>query len=517
MKKIVVIIFITIAVGMAFSQTGTGVIRQFLQLTDVTPSTYSGQGGKVVAVNSGGTALEFSSVNYLTESEIDASSELLAIMDDETGTGFLVFATDPDFTTGLSINTTTATDPYLEFKTTNTAHEVDIYLDESSVNDELKIAGRTALKNTTVSIEALDGENAVLYLVSGTNFGYIYYDSTDRLFIVNNEQDEDIILQINDGGVTKTITWDAANDKLLHSGGTFNFDDDNLTTAGTFEAATITEGNQAVWNATETDILDSGHYIADSIDNEHINWTDIDNLGDEGAVTLAATTTALATARTIAGVSFDGTGNIAIASTGLSDTADLLYEAELDDFSELDTQIVDKSLVNMADGATWLGVHTFGGATTVIPWKVNTTAAPTIEGQAIWESDTDELTVGDGSVSVVIAAKNDTVFAFNIHDIDSGMDDIKMPFVRATTITKVTVFVTGGTNVVGRLYEVDGDGDDADAVGMESSDWTFTTGETEDSSFNNATFDAGDWIQWDTTSVSGSVTGFAISVEGYEI
>lgn len=110
----------------------------------------------------------------------------------------------------------------------------------------------------------------------------------------------------------------------------------------------------------------------------------------------------------------------------------------------------------------------------------------------------------------------DIVFAFNIHDIDDTMDDIKLPFIRATTITKVIVFVTAGTNVVGRLYEVDGDGDDADAVGVEESDWTFTVGETEDSSFNNATFDAGDYIQWDTTSVSGSVTGFMICVYGYE-
>ena len=92
-----------------------------------------------------------------------------------------------------------------------------------------------------------------------------------------------------------------------------------------------------------------------------------------------------------------------------------------------------------------------------------------------------------------------------------------MPFTRATTITKVTAYVTGGTNVVGRLYEVDVDGNDADAVGVETTDWTFTAGETEDSSFNNATFDAGDYIQWDTTSVSGSVTGFMIKVEGYEI
>jgi hypothetical protein len=32
-----------------------------------------------------------------------------------------------------------------------------------------------------------------------------------------------------------------------------------------------------------------------------------------------------------------------------------------------------------------------------IPWKVNTTAAPTTEGEAVWDSDDDYLAVGDGS------------------------------------------------------------------------------------------------------------------------
>jgi hypothetical protein len=40
--------------------------------------------------------------NILTETEIDASSELLALMDDETGTGLLTFATAPTFTTNIT-------------------------------------------------------------------------------------------------------------------------------------------------------------------------------------------------------------------------------------------------------------------------------------------------------------------------------------------------------------------------------------------------------------------------------
>lgn len=320
----------------------------------------------------------------------------------------------------------------------------------------------------------------------------------------------------------------------------FSWDETGAIDVLSMEADTITEGGNAVYSSGETPSGElGGTYANISIDDsvavtswnlttptittslttstpKTIAVAELDRL--DGLAGIIVTDVTAVTDIEGTGLSIGGaTLNWSAASTDLTDTADLLYEAELDDFSELQAQISDKTLVNTADGATWLGIHTFGGATTVIPWKVNTTAAPTVEGQAIWESDTDELTVGDSSVSVVIAAKINTVFCFNIHDIDSGMDDIKMPFTRATTITKVTAFVTAGTNVVGRLYEVDGDGDDADAVGVEAGDWTFTAGETEDSSFNNATFDAGDYIQWDTTSVSGSVTGFMISVEGYEI
>ena len=64
-----------------------------------------------------------------------------------------------------------------------------------------------------------------------------------------------------DGSVPMTDNWDIGNyDITLKS----------LTGDGTIEGATLTEGGQAVWNASETDILDSGHYIANSIDPEHL-------------------------------------------------------------------------------------------------------------------------------------------------------------------------------------------------------------------------------------------------------
>ena len=60
----------------------------------------------------------------------------------------------------------------------------------------------------------------------------------------------------------------------------------------------------------------------------------------------ASDATVLETARTIAGVSFNGSANINIPSTGLSDTADLLYEAELDNITKLNTQVSETVLIS---------------------------------------------------------------------------------------------------------------------------------------------------------------------------
>jgi len=46
------------------------------------------------------------SVNILLETEIDASSELAALMDDETGTGYLVFSNSPTFDDDITIHAT---------------------------------------------------------------------------------------------------------------------------------------------------------------------------------------------------------------------------------------------------------------------------------------------------------------------------------------------------------------------------------------------------------------------------
>lgn len=62
----------------------------------------------LATINFSSIALQESGIAVLNNDEIDASSELLAIMDDETGTGALTFATSPTFTTSIAV---TSTDP----------------------------------------------------------------------------------------------------------------------------------------------------------------------------------------------------------------------------------------------------------------------------------------------------------------------------------------------------------------------------------------------------------------------
>ncbi len=132
--------------------------------------------------------------------------------------------------------------------------------------------------------------------------------------------------------------------------------DGGVTAGGTVEGATLTEGGNAVYNSTETpggelggtwasptiddslsvsswtlvsptfttgitatDLIDSVHYVADSIDNEHINWANITNLGDAGTITVADT----ADATSFVALWESATGDLAAKSDGA-----LLYAAD---------------------------------------------------------------------------------------------------------------------------------------------------------------------------------------------
>ena len=77
----------------------------------------------------------------------------------------------------------------------------------------------------------------------GTGADGELYGSGDAVNLKNVTSNADLILGINDGGVAKTITWDASVDKLKHSAGTFDFDDDHITTSGNITGGNVTSGS----------------------------------------------------------------------------------------------------------------------------------------------------------------------------------------------------------------------------------------------------------------------------------
>lgn len=80
----------------------------------------------------------------------------------------------------------------------------------------------------------------------------------------------------------------------------------------------------------------------------------------------------------------------------------------------------------------------------------------------------------------------------------------------AITIDSVFGICEGGTNIVGALDEYSYDGSTLDAA--VDADWTITTSMYSDGSFTNAALDAMDWLGWHTTSVSGSVASFTLTI-----
>jgi len=160
--------------------------------------------------------------------------------------------------------------------------------------------------------------------------------------------------------------------------------------------------------------------------------------GSSGSTTgNAATATALQNARTIAGVSFNGTANIAIPSTGLSDTSNLAYlNAALNAFTTAMT-------VGTTLGVT--GNFTVGSSTFVV---TASTGALALSG------DLTLLTTKavNFSATVNIKETSSNVLKFRL----SGIDYFTLTAGSGATI--VGAFTATGKGTIGALNESNGSG-----------------------------------------------------------
>lgn len=316
-------------------------IKTFLGLTD-TPNTYSGQTLKVVRVNGAETALEFATLagggdalvaDPLSQFAATTSLELAGVISDETGSGALVFANSPVFTTpnigsatgSISGNAGTAT--ALAANGANcSAGSYPLGVDASGAVESCTVSG----SGSSIILDfGDDGENDSTTLAeivtSGDTNGIFTEPSADKL-LIDLTKDwpksdvADLVTFADAGGDTTTSValGTAATGNLspaTDAGLTYNATTDALTTttfigalSGNSTTATALAANPADCAANQfaTTIAASGALTCAAIvDADVPNTITID---------LATNATTLANARTIGGVSFNGSANITVAS-----------------------------------------------------------------------------------------------------------------------------------------------------------------------------------------------------------
>jgi hypothetical protein len=120
-----------------------------------------------------------------------------------------------------------------------------------------------------------------------------------------------------------------------------------------------------------------------------------------------------------------------------------------------------------------------------------------------------DITVdADGRITAASKGVHSQSFVIASATADSDFILWRAPY--AITITAVHGLAIGGTNVVGNFDECDGNGGNAVAI---DSDMTLTSTVTSDTELSNASIDAGDYIQWHTTSVSGTNSQIVVTFD----
>ena len=137
-------------------------------------------------------------------------------------------------------------------------------IDDTGVtpNQVFKIGadGSIALDGTITTPSSVYVNLLGLKGTGGVSDGQILMTSDD-LYIQNTLTNKDMIFRVSEGGSTRSITWDADVDKLKHSEGLFDFDNDNLTTTGNMTATGFTgalTGNASTATALAANPTDCG-------------------------------------------------------------------------------------------------------------------------------------------------------------------------------------------------------------------------------------------------------------------
>jgi hypothetical protein len=179
--------------------------------------------------------------------------------------------------------------------------------------------------------------------------------------------------------------------------------------------------------------------------------------------------------------------------TGYQASGSYLTSASIDTFAELDAIVADKALVNKADGAVWLGVHDFGGATSLeVP-----NGAPTVDttGEIGIDTTDDQLLYMGGTVQRVIPYTYEKCFSLETPAVADDNWIVFLP-VDAISITSMYCMVNGGTSAEIQI---------SDGTNACESIVCDADGQADDGTIANGTFIANERMEFDTIAVTGTV------------
>jgi len=197
---------------------------------------------------------------------------------------------------------------------------------------------------------------------------------------------------------------------------------------------------------------------------------------------------------------------IAEVETAIGGT-NIIINTEIDTFSELDTLVADKALVNKADGAVWLGNHDYGGADLELPQA--SPGVPDADGEVEFDFTDGKMVVQHGSAHAELGAATDVVMGTLIKswggtiDTPDGINDVitvkainSIEFPHGVVITAIYLGISSDTSYTLTVQNFDdfdtinGSNGTIDAVAYTAD----TTGEIIDTSPTYATIAAGQII-----------------------
>lgn len=171
----------------------------------------------------------------------------------------------------------------------------------------------------------------------------------------------------------------------------------------------------------------------------------------------------------------------------------------------------DAALIDLNDSPVITGAWDGGGATSFeIPNGANPTVS--VAGQISIDSEgtTESAVRFFADAEYVLPARFSKAFVIFAPSANDDIPLWRVPY--GITIRAIHVLVVGGTNVIGGLDEADGNGASSAAIDADITG-SAGTNANDDGSLSNGTLDAGDYLMWHTTSVSGSVTNVTITFE----